>query len=166
MKRDNNEQRPKQEFDLENFLPYRLSVLANTISQGIAQIYQKIYGLSVPEWRVVAILGRYPGLTASEVGERTVMDKVTVSRAVNALLHKNFIERLTHRNDRRKRPLRLTSGDGQSMLDDLLPKVLAYETALQSAMTRTESRDFDQLIDRLQRTASQLHLADSIEKRG
>ena len=64
-------------FELENFLPYRLSVLTNTISQGIAAAYRDRYGISVTEWRILAVLGRFPGLTASEVVEKTAMDKVT-----------------------------------------------------------------------------------------
>ena len=76
------------EFALEAFLPYRLSLLSNTISLGISSSYRKVHGLSVTQWRVIAILGRFPGLTASEIMQRGAMDKVAVSRAVNKLQHK------------------------------------------------------------------------------
>ena len=67
---------------LEEFLPYRLAVLSNTVSTTVARAYDKRFKVSIPEWRVIAILGRFPGLSAVEVAERTMMDKVAVSRAV------------------------------------------------------------------------------------
>ena len=74
------------ELILEDFLPYRLAILSHTVSTTIAQVYDKRFGLSIPEWRVIAILGRFPGLSAVEVADRTLMDKVAVSRAVSKLL--------------------------------------------------------------------------------
>ena len=70
---------------LEKFLPYRLSVLSNTVSSAIAAAYFMNFGLSIPEWRVMAVLASTPGLSAAEVTARTAMDKVAVSRAVAAL---------------------------------------------------------------------------------
>ena len=67
---------------LENFLPYRLSVLSNTVSGAIAAAYFAHFGLSIPEWRVMAVLAANPGLSAAEVTARTAMDKVAVSRAL------------------------------------------------------------------------------------
>ena len=74
------------ELILEDFLPYRLAVLSHTVSTKIAGVYDKRFGLTIPEWRVLAILGRFPGLSAVEVAERTMLDKVAVSRAVTKLI--------------------------------------------------------------------------------
>jgi len=90
--------------DLDTFVPYRLSVLSNTVSQAIAREYEARFGLSVTEWRVLAVLGRYPGLSAVEVAERTAMDKVAVSRAVARLLGDGRIRRNMHSGDRRRMP--------------------------------------------------------------
>src|SRR3546814_19077112 len=68
--------------DLERFLPYRLSVLSNRVSQTIADFYVERFGLAVTEWRVIAVLGRFAGLSANGVGVRPAMAKVAVSRAV------------------------------------------------------------------------------------
>src|SRR4051812_19334998 len=86
---------------LEAFLPYRLSVLSNTVSSRIAKSYAARFSLTVPEWRVMAVLGRFPGLMAGEVTERTAMDKVQVSRAVARLLKTKRIERRVVDGDRR-----------------------------------------------------------------
>ena len=72
--------------DLDAFMPYRLSVLTNRVSSAIARHYSERFGLSIPEWRVMAVLGETPGLSARDVAERTAMDKVQVSRAVQSLL--------------------------------------------------------------------------------
>ena len=90
------------EFILEAFLPYRLSLLSNTVSQGVSNAYRKPYGLTVIEWRVIAVLGRFPGLTASEIMQRTVMDKVAISRAVRNLQERGLVERSPHSEDRRR----------------------------------------------------------------
>ena len=71
---------------LEDFLPYRLSVLSNTVSTAIAGAYHERFGLSIPEWRVLCILAMTPDLSAAEVAQRTAMDKVAVSRATASLL--------------------------------------------------------------------------------
>ena len=68
----------KSELILENFLPYRLSILSNTVSSMIATTYNKRFGLSIPEWRVIAVLGRFPGLSAVEVAERTLSRRESV----------------------------------------------------------------------------------------
>jgi len=51
---------PKPVLLLENFLPYRLSVLTNLVSSAIAGAYRERFGLSIPEWRVVAVLANSP----------------------------------------------------------------------------------------------------------
>src|SRR6185436_4739513 len=91
-----------QSLELEKFLPYRLSVLAQIVSQSLHDVYAGPFGLAVPEWRVMAALGRFAPLTASEVGLRIVMDKVAVSRAVARLLKRGLVERATDRADRRR----------------------------------------------------------------
>lgn len=115
--------------DLEHFLPYRLSVLSNRISQDIAKLYADRFGLGVTEWRVLAVLGRYPGLSASELAERTAMDKVAVSRAVASLLADGRITRDTHDADRRRSVLEL-SEEGQRVYAEVAPAALAYERRL------------------------------------
>ncbi len=153
-------------FVLEDFLPYRLSLLSNTVSQGIAQIYQQDHQLNIPEWRVMAVLGRYPGLTASQVCERTVMDKVTVSRAVNTLLEKLLVERLMHASDRRKRPLQITYPKGRKLLEEIIPFALGYQAALLRTLTKDEWRLLDGLIARLLNTSRALNVRQGVRKNG
>ena len=87
---------------LEHFLPYRLSVLANTVSSALAGAYALRFGLTIPQWRVIAVLARTPGLSAADVAERTAMDKVAVSRAVAGLARTGRLRRATAAGDRRR----------------------------------------------------------------
>lgn len=144
-----------RDFALEAFLPYRLSLLSNTVSEGIASSYRDQHGLSVTEWRVLAILGRFPGVTASDVGARGAMDKVTVSRAVARLGEKGLVRRESDPRDRRRVALTLTRR-GAALFEAVVPEALAYERRLHDALTREERRTFDQLLDKLLAAAQQL----------
>lgn len=142
------------EFALEAFLPYRLSLLSNTVSQGISAAYRKPFDLSVTEWRVIAILGRFPGLTASEVTARGAMDKVAVSRAVSNLLERGLVEREEQQDDRRRMPLCLTVEKGVPLFSAVVPQALAYERRLLAGLSEEEVRQLDALLRKLQRAAS------------
>lgn len=133
---------------LETFLPYRLSVLSNTVSTSIAKTYAERYDLSVPAWRVMAILGRFPGLSAAEVAERTAMDKVAVSRAVSQLLKAGRIERSFADDDRRRSVLKLSAA-GWEVYDEVVPMALALERDLLETLSAVDRETLDRLIDTL-----------------
>lgn len=135
--------------ELDRFLPYRLSVLSNRISQDIARLYAERFDLSVTEWRVLAVLGRYPGLSAGELAERTAMDKVVVSRAVASLLASGRLKRDTHGRDRRRSVLAL-SARGTRIYDEVAPLALAYEQRLLAGLDAAERAAFDRLLARLE----------------
>ena len=86
---------------LREFLPYRLSVLSNTISRRIADLYDREFGLSIGQWRVMAVVGDTSGISATEIGRRTAMDKVAVSRAIAGLLDMGYLERKMSASDAR-----------------------------------------------------------------
>jgi DNA-binding MarR family transcriptional regulator len=137
-----------EELILEDFLPYRLSILSNTISTMIAQIYAERFGLSIPEWRVIAILGRFPGLSAVEVAERTLMDKVAVSRAVTKLVKNGRIDREFADADRRRSILNL-SEEGRRVHDEIAPLALKFERDLLQEISDDETEQLRVIMDRL-----------------
>lgn len=134
--------------DLEQFLPFRISVLSNRVSGNIARLYGERYGLSIPEWRVITILALYPGSSASEVSERSAMDKVAVSRAVARLLERGFIKRETHGDDRRRSVLAL-SEPGLEVYTTVAPMVMSITRKLMSVLTEEEEQTLERLITRL-----------------
>src|SRR5579863_3105588 len=116
----------KTRLDLDAFMPYRLSVLTNRVSGAIARHYSERFGLSIPEWRVMAVLGQTPGLSARQVAERTAMDKVQVSRAVQSLVAAKRLTRDMHSEDGRVSQLSL-SAKGLAIYKELVPVALALE---------------------------------------
>src|SRR5690606_8653491 len=134
--------------ELEHFLPYRLSVLSNRISDAIAKEYSQRYSLGVTEWRVMAVLGRWPGLSASQVAQRTAMDKVAVSRAVARLLEAGRLSRTADTGDRRRSLLRLSPA-GQAIHDGVVPHARAFEARLLDGMPESERALLFGLLDRL-----------------
>lgn len=134
--------------ELERFLPYRLSVISNHISQTIAHAYAERFGIGITEWRVLAVLGRYPELSANGVAERTAMDKVAVSRAVARLLKTGLIEREVHGSDRRRSVLRLSAA-GYRVYDQVAPMALDYERELLASFSEEERATLDRLLTRL-----------------
>src|SRR6185503_14078652 len=100
---------PADRLILERFLPYRLSILSNRVSRAIAARYAKAFDLTIPEWRIIAVLGRRPGLTAKEVAEATEMDKVAVSRAVSRLMAARRVRASADKEDARRQRLSLTA---------------------------------------------------------
>jgi DNA-binding MarR family transcriptional regulator len=143
----NSSQRQDQ-LELERFLPYRLSVLANTVSAAIASAYSERHDLSIPEWRVMAVLAREPGLSAAEVTLRTAMDKVAVSRAVARLLAGGRLRRRRTSHDRRRSSLELTAS-GRDVYRRIVPWALEYERRLLTALSPAETAALDAALRKL-----------------
>lgn len=133
---------------LEDFLPYRLAVLSNTVSTTVARAYDKRFNVSIPEWRVIAIVGRFPGLSAIEVADRTMMDKVAVSRAVTKLIKNGRIDREFADADRRRSILQLTE-EGKRVHDDVAELALQFERDLIQGMSPDDIEKLNSMMDGL-----------------
>jgi len=133
--------------ELERFLPYRLSILSNRVSQAIAREYTDRFNLSMTEWRVMAVLARFngEGMSAREVAERTAMDKVAVSRAVAALQSAGRLHRTTAPSDRRRTHLELTRS-GMRVYAQVVPMALEYERALVAPLSPRDLATLDRLV--------------------
>ncbi len=138
----------KDELILEDFLPYRLSITSHTVSTNIARVYEKRFGVSIPEWRVIAVLGRYPGLSAVEVADRTLMDKVAVSRAVTKLIKNGRIDREFADADRRRSILNL-SEEGKKVHNEIAPLALEFEQQLVQNISQDDFETFNSILEQL-----------------
>ena len=143
--------------DLETYLPYRLSILSNTVSGAIAALYAERHGLSIADWRLMAVLGMDPDrpLTQTALCARTRMDKVQVSRAVKRLLDFGYIAREVDAADRRRAHLRLTAR-GRTVYGEVAPATLEWERELLSRLTPAEAAILDTVIARLQQVADEM----------
>jgi len=145
---------------LERFLPYRLSVLMLRISNAIARSYERRFDLSVPEWRVMAVLGRFGPLSAMGVGEKTQMDKVRVSRAVARLVSAGRVSRRIDPADRRRAVLALTAA-GRAIHRQIVPHAERVEARLLAGLTEDERVTLDRLIDKLEARAETPFVAEA-----
>lgn len=141
--------------ELDNYLPYRLSVASNAVSGLIARAYEDRFGLSVPQWRLICVLAEDGGLTQVQIVARTVMDKVTVSRAAQGLVRRHLVGRSENTADGRSHVLALTP-EGRRLYADIAPLALAYEAALIAGLSPEDVTLLRRLLARLQAAAGQL----------
>jgi len=145
---------------LEEFLPYRLVVLAEEVSRSFSQIYAREFGIGIPEWRVVAIIGQCHEVTAKVVGERSTMHKTKVSRAVANLEKNGLVTRTANPQDMRESFLTLTPR-GQDMYADLVPKALAFSRMLMDALNPEQQKALEDIIAQLTKASSAFRSPES-----
>ena len=114
---------------LDDFLPFRLSYTSNLVSERIARSYEALFGLKIPEWRLIAVIAEGQGTTQQDIGGRTRMDKVTVSRAAIALFERGLITRAPNPADGRSHLLTLTPA-GRTLYAQIAPKALELEASI------------------------------------
>lgn len=147
--------KPGKALKLETFLPYRLSLLSNTVSGTIAATYQDKFGISMAEWRIMAILAEYPDISADRVCQRTRIEKSVLSRAVARLLKRHLVSRTFEDRDKRRSILRL-SDTGLAVYDEVMPVTETFEKKLLASLSRQERLSLDSLLDKLQQEADRI----------
>lgn len=138
---------------LDTFLPYRLSIASNRVSDAIASTYRALFGLRIAEWRLVAVLAEGEGATQQALGAATRMDKVSVSRAAAALVERGLVERRPSPSDQRSHVLALTV-PGRTLYGEIAPKALELEARLFAGFSADERATFRAMLDRLEASAA------------
>ncbi|HTX23599.1 MAG TPA: MarR family winged helix-turn-helix transcriptional regulator [Steroidobacteraceae bacterium] len=146
---------PKRRLRLQNYLPYRLSVAANAVSQLIARAYQDRFHLKIPQWRLIAVLADEGSLTPQALCRRTVMDKVTVTRAAQGLLARRLVRRVPNADDRRSHRLVLT-GAGRRLHGEIAPLALRYESHLLGKIQPLDVVKLERQLRQLESVAAEL----------
>ncbi|MGY6552827.1 MAG: MarR family winged helix-turn-helix transcriptional regulator [Erythrobacter sp.] len=152
---------------LAGFLPYQLSIASNAVSSLIAERYRKRFGLKIPEWRVMAVLGdsaqaasgagalTQRALTQRALAQATLMDKVAVNRAVRVLEDRGLLVRVPNPADGRSQLLEL-SAQGRAIHAEVMPAALATERELLGALTYEEQALLRSLLAKLRKRAGEL----------
>jgi len=146
---------PAKSLQLDRFLPYRLSVASLLVSDVIAGAYFKLFGLTVPEWRVVAVLAENKGITQQQIGLRTRMDKVTVSRAALALTNRGLVTRSPNPQDGRSRLLTL-SKEGQELYQLVVPQALDLEKSIFGKISSDDLERFSAILNQIVEAAAKI----------
>jgi len=147
--------RARDALKLQHYLPYRLSVAANAVSHLIALAYERKFGLTIPQWRLIAVLADESPLTQQELCGRTIMDKVTVTRAAQGLLRRRLIKRIPNSTDGRSHRLMLTS-TGAALYEEVAPLALDYEGKLLAGMKSQDVQKLEEQLRHLERAAAAL----------
>lgn len=134
--------------ELENFLPYRLAVLSAEVSRGLSEIYARQFQLSVPEWRIIANLGRFGPLNAGDLAERSSLDKPKVTRALQKLEARLLVQRAVETRDRRQVRLSLTRR-GRTLLGEIAILARAWERQLLASLSVEDQQVLDRVITAL-----------------
>jgi DNA-binding MarR family transcriptional regulator len=140
---------------LEEFLPYRLNVVASLVSQALSRVYADRYGIGVPEWRVLVTLGQYGMMTGKAIGAHSHMHKTKVSRAVALLEKRKLVTRRANRADLRESFLTLTAA-GRTMYDDLAPIALDFANRLSEVVDPADRAAFERAVNRLTERSARL----------
>ncbi len=122
---------------LETFLPYRLAVTASFVSRGLSAVYERRFGLSIAEWRILANLGHYGALTAGAIATHSTLDKPKVTRALQRLHARRLVSRKMGRKDRREVTVTLTA-TGERIYCDIAALALAWEAQLLATLSISE----------------------------
>jgi len=149
------------EFQLEKFFPYLVRIYYRGVSQAVSTIYEKDYGLTVSEWRAMAVLGNSDEpLSAGEIVTRSSIDKVKVSRAIAGLTKAGYLERRVDEDDRRKVALQLTR-NGYYVFEELVEKVQELETKLLNGFSDDEKDQLISLMARVRKNAIEIEGSDA-----
>ncbi len=140
---------------LAGFLPYQLSIASNAVSSLIAEQYRNRFGLKIPEWRVMAVLGDAGSATQRDLAAATVMDKVAVNRAVKVLEERGLVGRVPNPGDGRSHLLELTQ-EGRAIHAEVMPLALAIERQLFDGLAAGEEQTLRRLLAAMRLRASLL----------
>lgn len=80
------------QLNVEDFLTFRITRLSNAMRANVTKSYLETFGLSLPEWRLLALVARFAPMRFSEVTERSGMDKGQVSRTLRAMAASDLIK--------------------------------------------------------------------------
>jgi DNA-binding MarR family transcriptional regulator len=133
---------------LSDFIPYRMAITSNAISGLIAGEYHSEFGLKIPEWRIMAVLGDAGPLTQRDLVRATLMDKVAVNRACKVLAERDLVHRSPNAADGRSHHLELTAA-GRAMYGRIWPHALSMYATIFAALSESETQTLRALLDKL-----------------
>lgn len=143
---------PQDSLILDEYVPYRLAVASSAVSTLISTLYDSLYGLKIPEWRLIVVLREDGPSTQQALVKRAGMDKVTISRAAQALAKRRLITRAPHEHDGRSHHLILTS-EGERLFADVAPAAVEYEKLMLADFSPEEIAIMKRLLRRVEDAA-------------
>lgn len=137
---------------LTDFIPYRMAITSNAVSSLIAGEYRNEFGLKIPEWRIMTVLGDAGALTQRELARATLMDKVAVNRACKVLEDRGLVQRSPNEADGRSHHLELTAA-GCNMQGQIWPQAVDIYEKIFASLTPKETEKLRTILDKLLKAA-------------
>lgn len=151
-------------FNIDDSVTFRISRLFSRINTGVARQLDNEFHLLLREWRALALLAQHEPMSASELVDRSPMDKASVSRAVARLTELGYIHTDPNPLDGRMQTLRLTRS-GWAVYRKIAPLSVARQASLLSVLTTAEKKAFFSMLDRIEAQATR-HFADDTGSNG
>lgn len=151
-----------EEFGLEDFLSFRLLVLARALDRQAKRTYGESFGLALVEWRIMAIIGVMGDATVNKLAQRMDYDKAQISRAVTALVDSGYLKRARNAHDTRSAHLVLTAR-GRELHDELMAFGRERQRNLLGALTPAQRKALYEIIAELTRHLRGQEAAESVE---
>jgi len=142
-------------FDLKDYLPYKLSILSQSVSGLIAQEYENKFGLNMNQWRTLVVINANQPVTARTISDLTLLDKMTISRTVRSLKARKLVQTATSGSDARRLMLSLTKS-GTQIYDEVIPIAKNYETRLLAALTPQEQHELEVTMEKLLQSTGEI----------
>ena len=132
------------EFHLERFLPYLVHRVGSQLAEGFEEQFAEA-GVSLPEWRVLAVLFEYGPQSMGDIARRTSINASTMTRLIGQMEKRNLVERARPAANQRTVNVWLLQS-GNRAVATLLPKVLDYEKKLSACFSGAELETFKILL--------------------
>jgi len=139
---------------------YRVYALASSLSKGAMRFYLARFGLALPEMRLLSTLGSRRRLSSLELVRLTAMDKGLVSRVLNGLGQRGWVEQVPSSGGSNRRVWKLTR-TGAALVARLQPVWRERESRLQSDLTRQDHELLLQLLERLFQASERLRAEEA-----
>lgn len=136
------------EFPIERFLTYRLTVLSNVLNRQMTRLLTSRFDIALPEWRVVTCLGRFCDMSIRDIAMRTQMDKALTSRAVTKLIQRELVSSRPDPADGRLVLLSVTSA-GRLLYETILPVARERQARLFNCLEADERIVLDRALGKL-----------------
>jgi DNA-binding MarR family transcriptional regulator len=154
MNRTKGRRGPRDILELETFLPYRLSVLAQCLSRDIEEHQRRRHKLAAKDWKVMQLLAVHGELLPADIHRMGTQNKAQISRALKCLLDRGLVAKRPRPGDSRTFGVSLTDA-GWAIYEDIVPRMRSAQEKILSGLSAAEARELRRLIDRLDQSIEQ-----------
>jgi DNA-binding MarR family transcriptional regulator len=155
---------------VEDFLTFRVTRLSNALRTHLTKRYLEEFGLSLPEWRLLALIARFAPMRFSELTNRSSMDKGQVSRTLRVMAKKGLtnLKTLRQRGSRSAEALAAPvmvsiTAKGRTLYGSILPVARRRQAEMLLTLSESDRRALYETLEKLFTTIGQAALSGDDE---